>query len=219
MHWSWSPVGNYQSRYAVGECLSWAGQQSWKLIDSECMTSPAHTQLVAHNLAFLIILTNTLWDKGSLMLGSKPPGQRSMLHILSFLPRVKGICQEWMAVLSSLPAGLSACGPRVSAQAWVSASALCLSAPLQCPPAGYVSGPDRLPDSGIYLGEQGKGHRVIPHAGCDKPLRFSFLYHWSCLPFMMTATRDSTLPVTLVLQGHSTITPCYHIPGKRQTPR
>ncbi len=111
---------------------------------------------------------------GSLMLGDKPPGQRSMLHILSFLPRVKGICQEWMAVLSPLPAGLSTCGPRVSAQAWVSASALCLSAPLQCPPAGYVSGPDRLPDSGICLGEQGKGHRVIPHAGYDKPLCFSF---------------------------------------------
>lgn len=48
-------------------------------------TSPAHTQLVAHNLAFKIILTDTLRDKGSPVWGDKSTGQRSALHILSFL--------------------------------------------------------------------------------------------------------------------------------------
>lgn len=63
----------------------WAGKPSWKWTDAEGMTSPAHTQLVAHNLAFFIILTNTLRDKGSSVLGDEPTGQRSMLHILLFL--------------------------------------------------------------------------------------------------------------------------------------
>lgn len=44
-------------------------------------------------------------------------------------PLMKGICQEWMTVLLSLPTGLSTRGPRVNAQAWVSASSLCLSVP------------------------------------------------------------------------------------------
>lgn len=50
------------------------------------------------------------------------------------------------------------------------AGALCPS--LHCPPAGYVSGPDRLPDSGIYLGEQGKCQWVIPHTCLTKPVLF-----------------------------------------------
>lgn len=73
--------------------------------------------------------------------------------------------------------------------------------PLHCPPAGYVSGPDRLPDSGIYLGEQGKGHRVIPLAGCDKPSAFVFLYHWSCLPFIMTGKKILRCPSPWCFRG------------------
>lgn len=94
--------------------------------------------------------------------------------------------------------------------------------PLHWPPAGYMSGPDRLPDSGIYLGEQGKGHRGYSSHRLRQTLCFSFLYHWSCFPFMMTGTRGymlpaTTVPITLVLKGHSTIKPYYHIPGKWQT--
>lgn len=49
-------------------------------------------------------------------------------------PLMKVICQELMAVLSPLPTGLSTRGPRVKAQAWVSTSSLCLSAPPPLPP-------------------------------------------------------------------------------------
>lgn len=122
-----------------------------------------------------------------------------MLHIYSCM---LSICQARMAALSPLPQGLGHVDP-----GWAHRleSALCLSPPshFNCPPAGYVSGPDRLPDSGIYLAYWGgKRHQATTKAGTN-PLLF---FQWSCLPFIMTGTSDSVLPITpqhisLLLQG------------------
>lgn len=130
------------------------GQTERKCLEAESVTSPAHVLgRCLHDLAFLIILTNTLRDKGSPVLSDKPTGAASVLHILSFLNAWKESVMRGMAVLPLLPTGLSRRGPRVSTLVWVSASALCLAGHprLHRPPAGYMSGPDRLPDSGIYL--------------------------------------------------------------------
>lgn len=71
-----------------------------------------------------------------------------------------------------------------------------------------MSGPDRLPDSGIYLvGVEGLGGRVAElflTQGPDK----HFPYRGSSLPFVATGAGDSALPITLVRR---TITQCYHI--------
>lgn len=130
---------------------------------------------------------------------------------------VKGICQEWMAVLSPLPAGLSTRGPRVSAQAWVSASALCLSAPPPLPPCRlceWARQTSWLRDLFRGTGERAPGY---PSRRLWQTFCFCFSLPLELFAVHNDREEDSMLPITLVLQGHSTITPCYHIPGKRQT--
>lgn len=74
-------------------------------------------------------------------------------------------------------------------------------------PAGFLTGSDSLPESGFYLrGEQGKRYQVIPSRR-RQPLCLSpSSYLCSCLPFTMSGTSDSVLPITtehitLLLQG------------------
>lgn len=72
-----------------------------------------------------------------------------------------------------------------------SASALCYPAPSTGPLQA------RLPESGICLGQRREGHRVRHHLGCSKPSA-PRSHHWSCLPFTVTGTSDSTRPVTIL---------------------
>lgn len=56
-----------------------------------------------------------------------------------------------------------------------------------------MSGPDRLPDSGIYLAVVvgGWGAELSLTQGPDK----HFPYRGGSMPFMMTGARDSALPI------------------------
>lgn len=174
MHWSWSPVGNYQSHYPFRECAKWAGKQSSNWIYAEGMTSPAHTQLVADNLVFLIVLTNILRDKGNPMLGDKPIGQRSVLHILSFLYMWKESVRSGWQCFPLSPQGLVDVDP-----GWVHRleSALQLfvcrtpsTAPLQ---AMWVGQTDFL-TQGFIVGEQGERAPGYASRKLDKPCSFLF---------------------------------------------
>lgn len=105
-----------------------------------------------------------------------------------------------MAALSPLPQGLGHVDP-----GWahtVSTSALCLSPPshFNCPPAGYVSGPDRLPDSGIYLAYWGREKASGYHEGRDKPFAFLSVelfaiyndrHKWLCVAHHTTAHQSA----------------------------
>lgn len=184
------------------------GQTERKCLEAESVTSPAHVLgRCLHDLAFLIILTNTLRDKGSPVLSDKPTGAASVLHILSFLNAWKESVMRGMAVLPLLPTGLSRRRPGVSVPVWVSASALCLAGHprLPCPPAGYMSGPDRLPDSGIYLvGSKGeRAPRFSLTQGLADPLLF-FL-SLSQEPFAIHDDRHERFRV-----AHHTGALCYH---------
>ena len=116
MYLSRGPVGNKVIIQLNGECSTWEGKLSWKQIDVEGMTSPAHLQLLSQKLTFLII-QHTINIKSHLYVR----GQVYRTEVYAPHPLisqcVKGICQEWTAVLSPLPSGLSTRGPGVSAQA------------------------------------------------------------------------------------------------------
>lgn len=90
----------------------------------------------AHNLAFLIIVNqHTERQRQPYVRWQEFCAPHPLISL-----HVKGMCHEWIAVLPLLPTGLSRRGPRVSAQAWVSALALCLSAPPPLPPCRLCEG-------------------------------------------------------------------------------
>ena len=214
MYWSSSPVGAL-SRYTVEWGILYVGRQTelekdWPLLP---------TRKYSHRLASLIVPADTVKEKGSSMFGDEPKGQRSVLHILLFLHVWKEYVRTAMAMLSPLsPQGLVHVDP-----GWVHRieSALRLfvcQSPLHRPPAGYVSGPDRLPDSGIHLGEQGKrGNGLCLRAGMRQTLSFSFTpITRAVLPFMMS---DSTLCVTNHHPGAAGLCMWSYAVGKRLSPR
>lgn len=54
------------------ECLTWAGKLSRKGADAQGTASPAHMQLIAHNLAFFTVATTELSDKSSFVSSDIP---------------------------------------------------------------------------------------------------------------------------------------------------